>query len=72
MAAAPELLLACKRMREMIQEIDRALGRKPGLIFDAMGAIMKAENISCWAKGTQILNKEDKDVYAGRLERRDD
>ena len=58
-AAAPALLLACKRMLAMIQEIDRALGRKPGLIFDAMVAIMQAENINCWAKATQALNKKE-------------
>ena len=58
-AAAPALLLACKRMLAMIQEIDRALGRKPGLIFDAMGAIMQAENINCWAKATQTFNKKE-------------
>lgn len=42
-AAAPQLLAACKRMMAMIQEIDRTLGRHPGVIFDAMGAIAQAE-----------------------------
>ena len=42
-AAAPQLLAACKKMMEMIQEIDRTLGRRPGAIFDAMGAISRAE-----------------------------
>lgn len=42
-AAAPQLLAACKRMMGLIQEIDRALGRNPGLIFDAMAAIQQAE-----------------------------
>jgi hypothetical protein len=42
-AAAPELLRACKKMRELIQEIDRAFGSKPAVIFDAMGAIAQAE-----------------------------
>jgi hypothetical protein len=42
-AAAPQLLAACKRMMAMIQDIDRTLGRNPGLIFDAMSAIRQAE-----------------------------
>ncbi len=42
-AAAPQLLAACKRMMAMIQEIDRTLGRNPGAIFDALGAIHQAE-----------------------------
>lgn len=42
-AAAPQLLAACKRMMAMIQEIDRTLGRNPGVIFDALGAIHQAE-----------------------------
>lgn len=47
-AAAPELLAACKRMLALIQEFDRALGRSPGLIFDAMGAIVNAEKGGAW------------------------
>lgn len=42
-AAAPQLLAACKRMVALIQEFDRAMGRSPGLIFDAMTAIQQAE-----------------------------
>lgn len=41
-AAAPKLLAACKRMRSLVQEMDRALGKQPGVIFDAMVAINEA------------------------------
>ena len=57
-AAAPELLRACRRMLALIKEIDSAMGRKPGLIFDTMGAIMQAENINgCEAQA--LTKKED-------------
>ena len=42
-AAAPQLLAACKRMLSMIQDFDKALGRNPGIIFDAMAAIQHAQ-----------------------------
>lgn len=42
-AAAPQLLEACKRMMFLIQDFDRALGRNPSIIFDAMGAIQQAQ-----------------------------
>jgi hypothetical protein len=42
-ASAPELLGQCKRMLSLVQEFDRALGRSPGLFFDVMAAIRKAE-----------------------------
>lgn len=42
-AAAPQLLEACKRMMFLIQDFDRALSRNPGIIFDAMGAIRRAQ-----------------------------
>jgi hypothetical protein len=53
-AAAPELLAACKRMMALIQEIDRALGRHPGIIFDAMGAIVKAEQGGAWPTARRV------------------
>jgi len=43
LAAAPELLAACKKLRALVQDIDRAFSSKPGVIFDAMSAIVKAE-----------------------------
>ena len=49
-AAAPQLLAACKRMMGLIQDIDRALGRNPGLIFDAMAAIQQAEGVKRWPR----------------------
>jgi hypothetical protein len=42
-SADQKLLAACKRMMSLVQEIDRALGRQPGVIFDAMAAINHAE-----------------------------
>lgn len=42
-AAAPQLLEACKRMMFLIQDFDRSMGRNPGIIFDAMGAIRQAQ-----------------------------
>lgn len=41
--AQAKLLAACKRMMGLVQEIDRTLGRHPGVIFDAMSAIHHAE-----------------------------
>jgi len=48
------LLTACKRMMALIQEIDRALGRHPGIIFDAMGAIVKAEQGGAWPTARRV------------------
>ena len=42
-AAAPQLLAACKRMRRLIQDMDKAFCANPGIIFDAMSAIVQAE-----------------------------
>jgi hypothetical protein len=42
-AAAPDLLVQCQRLLSLVQEFDRSLGRSPGLIFDAMTAVRRAE-----------------------------
>ena len=41
-AAAPQLLAACRRLMRLVKAFDRELGQSPGLIWDAMGAIHTA------------------------------